>query len=160
MEMEAGSLNEIRIDETKLEEAMEIIEKAASLMAERDWGQDQGASEELAGLQQDLRELSGNERLRITDFQRYWSYTSLETIARKALMAPPSKSNVTNEEIKEIVLGILKHSEAEMDWWLEYLKINTGLANLSDYIFYPNLVGLDLQATLEQIADKIIADRK
>ena len=153
-------MNEIRIDETKLGQAMEIIEKAASLMAERDWGQDQGASEELAGLQQDLRELSGNERLRITDFQRYWSYTSLETIARKALMAPPSKSNVTNEEIKEIVLGILKHSEAEMDWWLEYLKINTGLANLSDYIFYPNLVGLDLQATLEQIADKIIADRK
>ena len=153
-------MNEIRIDETKLGEAMEIIEKAASLMAERDWGQDQGASEELAGLQQDLRELSGNKRLRITDFQRYWSYTSLETIARKALMAPPSKSNVTNEEIKEIVLGILKHSEAEMDWWLEYLKINTGLVNLSDYIFYPNLVGLNLQATLEQIADKIIADRK
>ena len=47
-----------------------------------------------------------------------------------------------------------------MDWWLEYLKINTGLVNLSDYIFYPNLVGLNLQATLEQIADKIIADRK
>ena len=69
-------MNEIRIDETKLGEAMEIIEKAASLMAERDCGQDQGASEELAGLQQDLRELSGNKRLRITDFQRYWSYTA------------------------------------------------------------------------------------
>ena len=81
-------------------------------------------------------------------------------MARKALMAPPSKSNVTNEEIKEIVSGILKHSEAEMDWWLEYLKINTGLVSLTDCIFYPNLVGLDLQATLEQIADKIIADRK
>ena len=32
-------MNEIRIDETKLGEAMEIIEKAASLMAERDCGQ-------------------------------------------------------------------------------------------------------------------------
>ncbi len=153
-------MNEIRIDETKLGKAMEIIEKAASLMEERDCGQDKEAGEELAGLQNDLRELSGNERLRITDFQRYWSYTSLETMARKALMAPPSKNNVTNEEIKEIVLGLLKHSEAEMDWWLEYLKINTGLANLTDYIFYPNLVGLGLHATLEQIADKIIADRK
>lgn len=109
-------MNEIRIDETNLGEAMEIIETAASLMAERDCGQDQEAREELAGLQQDLRELSRNERLRITDFQRYWSYTNLETMARKALMAPPSKSDVTNEEIKEIVLGILKHSEAEMDW--------------------------------------------
>ena len=75
-------------------------------------------------------------------------------------MAPPSKDNVSNEQIKEIVLGILKHEEAEMDWWLEYLKVNTGLVNLTDYIFYPNLVGLDLQATLEQIADQIIADRK
>ena len=46
-----------------------------------------------------------------------------------------------------------------MDWWLEYLKVNTGLVNLTDYILYPNLVGLDMQATLEQIADKIIADR-
>ena len=81
-------------------------------------------------------------------------------MARKTLMAPPSKSNVTNEESKEIVSGILKHSEADMDWWLEYLKINTGLVSLTDCIFYPNLVGLDLQATLEQIADKIIADRK
>ena len=88
-------MNEIRIDETKLEEAMEIIEKAASLMAERDWGQDQGASEELAGLQQDLRELSGNKRLRITDFQRYWSCTSLDTITRKAFIPPPSMDKQT-----------------------------------------------------------------
>ncbi len=152
-------MNKVSIDEAKIPMAMEIIEKAASLMAERDCMQDQKAREELAGLQDRLRELSGNQRLQITDFQRYWSYTSLETMARKALMAPPSKYNVSDEQIKEIVLGILKHEEAEMDWWLEYLKVNTGLVNLTDYIFYPNLVGLDMQATLEQIADKIIADR-
>lgn len=152
-------MKEIKIDETKIPAAMEIIEKAASLMAERDCGQDQKAREELAELQGRLREIAGNRRLQITDFQRYWSYTSLETMARKALMAPPSKDNVSNEQIKEIVLGILKHKEAEMDWWLEYLKVNTGLVNLTDYIFYPNLVGLDMQATLEQIADKIITDK-
>ncbi len=152
-------MKKVPIDEAKILMAMEIIEKAASLMAERDCRQDQEARKELAELQDRLRELTGNQRLQITDFQRYWSYTSLETMARKALMAPPSKDNVSNEQIKEIVLGILKHEEAEMDWWLEYLKINTGLVNLTDYIFYPNLVGLDMQATLEQIADKIIADR-
>ena len=81
-------------------------------------------------------------------------------MARKTLMAPPSKSNVTNEEIKEIVSGILKHSEADMDWWLEYLKINTGLVSLTDCIFYPNLEGIDLQSKLEHIADKIIDDSK
>lgn len=152
-------MKKVPIDEVKIPMAMEIIEKAASLMAERDCRQDQEAREELAKLQDRLRELSGNQKLQITDFQRYWSYTSLETMARKTLMAPPSKDNVSNEQIKEIVLGILKHEEAEMDWWLEYLKVNTGLVNLTDYIFYPNLVGLDMQATLEQIADKIIADR-
>lgn len=152
-------MKNIRIDEAKIPEAMEIIEKAASLMEERDCEKDPDAKMELTQLQNRLRELCKNTRLEIKDFQRYWSYTSLETMARKALMAPPSKDNVTDEQIKEIVLGILKHGEAEMDWWLEYLKINTGLANLTDYIFYPNLVGLDMQATLEQIADKIIADR-
>ena len=75
-------------------------------------------------------------------------------------MPPPVKSDLTNEELKEIVLHIMDFEEAEMDWWLEYLEINTGLDNLSDYIFYPDLIGLDLEATLEQIAAKIIADRK
>ena len=152
-------MKKVPIDEVKIPMAMEIIEKVASLMAERDCVQDQKAREELAELQDRLRELARNQRLQIIDFQRYWSYTSLETMVRKALMAPPSKDNVSNEQIKEIVLGILKHNEAEMDWWLEYLKVNTGLVNLTDYIFYPNLVGLDMQATLEQIADKIITDR-
>ena len=70
------------------------------------------------------------------------------------------KSNLSNEQLKEIVLHILKFGEGERDWWLEYLEINTGLDNLTDYIFYPDLIGLDFDATLEQIADKIIADRK
>lgn len=46
-----------------------------------------------------------------------------------------------------------------MDWWLRYLKMNTGLSNVSDYIFYPNLIGLERDSSLEQIADKIVADR-
>lgn len=152
-------MKEISIDETKLPAVMELIEKAAALMAEKDCEDDKDAKRELADLQKDLRELSGNKKLQIKDFQRYWSYTSLETMARKALMAPPPKCELTDAQIKEIVLNILKFKEAEMDWWLKYLKINTGLDNLTDYIFYPDFFGLDPQANLEQIADKIIADR-
>lgn len=114
----------------------------------------------LKKLQKDLREATGNKKLQISSFQRYWSYADLETMARKALMSPPLKSDLTNEQMKEIVLHILDYGEAEMDWWLKYLEINTGLENLTDYIFYPNLIGLDSQSTLEQIADKIIVDRK
>lgn len=75
-------------------------------------------------------------------------------------MAPPLKGELSDAQLKEIVLNILNYNEAEMDWWLEYLEINTGLDNLTDYIFYPDLVGLSLETDLDQIADKIISDRK
>lgn len=41
-----------------------------------------------------------------------------------------------------------------------YLEINTGLDNLTDYVFWPDLVGLPSDADLAQIAEKIIEDRK
>ena len=110
-------------------------------------------------LQKQLREISGNPRTEVWDFREYWEYTDLETVARKALMTSPVKEDVSDDEIKEIVLNLLSHNEAEMDWWLAYLEVNTGLYNLSDYIFYPNLVGLDKDAELAEIADKIIADK-
>ena len=46
-----------------------------------------------------------------------------------------------------------------MDYWVDFLEINTGLEYLSDYIFYPDMMGMDNNATLEQIADRIIADK-
>ena len=151
---------DIQIDKTKLSSVMEIIEQAAELMLEKDLNNDEKAKSDLEKFQQKLREITGNNKIQIRDFQGYWGYTNLETVAKKALMPPVSKSDVSDEEIKEIVLNILEHEEAEMDWWLDYLTLNTGLSNLTNYIFYPQLVGLDSQATLEQIADKIIADRK
>lgn len=153
-------MKEISIDETKLPAVMEMIKKAAEIMAEKDCANDEAAKQELENLQQKLRKITGNKQIQIKDFQRYWSAMDLETVAREALMVPPSKDDLTNAQIKEIVLNIFSFNEDEMDWWLKYLKINTGLDNLTDYIFYPNRVGLDPQATLEQISDKIIADRK
>lgn len=153
-------MKEISIDETKLPAVMEMIKKAAEIMSEKDCANDEAAKQDLESLQQKLRKITGNKQIRIKDFQRYWSAMDLETVAREALMVPPSKDDLTNAQIKEIVLNIFSFNEDEMDWWLKYLKINTGLDNLTDYIFYPNRVGLDPQATLEQISDKIIADRK
>ncbi len=66
---------------------------------------------------------------------------------------------MTDEQIRDIVVHILEHDEAEMDWWLLYLEVNTGLDNLTDYIFYPDLAGLDGDPSLEEIAEKIIEDR-
>lgn len=153
-------MRELKIDEEKLPAAMELIEAAGALMAEEDCDGDERAKNRLERLEKELRALCGRENLQIKDFKRYWSYTDLETIARKALMPQPVKEAVTNGEIREIVLHLLTLKEEEMDWWLGYLKVNTGLDNVTDYIFYPELVGLGPKAGLGEIADKIIADMR
>jgi len=148
------------IDETKLPEVKKIISDADSLMTEKDCENDDIYKKELEALQDRLRELTGNAQIKIRDYWRYDEAVSLETAARGALMSPPEKEELTDKQIKEIVVKILKYEEAEMDWWLNYLRVNTGLDNLTDYIFYPDLVGIDREASLEQIADKIIEDRR
>ncbi|MBP3610720.1 MAG: hypothetical protein J6J42_10350 [Lachnospiraceae bacterium] len=148
------------IDETKLSETMRIIEMAAELMAEKDCDEDIEAKTTLEKLQQDLRIITDNKKINIRDYERYWSAVDLKTVAEGALMPVPEKEDLSDAQIKEIVVNILQYSEAEMTWWLNYLKVNTGLNNISDYIFYPDMLGLDSEASLEQIADRIIADKK
>lgn len=148
------------IDEAKLPEVMKIIAEANSLMTEKDCEDDKTAKAELENLQKQLREVTGNNQIVIKDFWMYDAATDLETVARGALMSPPEKEDVTEEQIREIVVSILDHGGAEMAHWLHFLTVNTGLENLTDYIFYPDFFGLDGDASLEEIADKIIEDMK
>lgn len=53
----------------------------------------------------------------------------------------------------------VEYSESEMDYQLDVLEKETGLINVSDYIFYPNLIGLELNADVQEIIAKILADR-
>lgn len=154
-------MKKIVIDEAKLPEVMDIIEAAAELMDISGYESDAESISRLEEYQKRLIAITGNNKLDIEDFREYWGWTSLETVARKALMPPPEKTELTDEQIKEIVTNVTSLEEEEqMDWYLDFLEINTGLDNLTDYIFYPDLVGLDRNADLNQIADKIIADRK
>ena len=73
------------IDESKMSEVMELIEKAASIMEENQGSEDPEVKRELRGLQRRLREVTGNKKLKISQFRQYWSYTSLETMAKRAL---------------------------------------------------------------------------
>lgn len=74
----------------------------------------------------------------------------------------PKKEQVSDEYIRKIVKGIynVEFRESDMDYWLQYLEINTGIPNVSDYIFYPELVGMEGEPSVEEIAEKIIADSK
>ena len=147
------------IDETKLPEVKKIIYDADSILSELYCAENDGLRKELEELQSRLRALTGNQNIQIKDYWHYDEAVSLDTAARGALMHPPAKEEVTDEQIRDIVVHILEHDEAEMDWWLLYLEVNTGLDNLTDYIFYPDLAGLDGEPSLEEIAEKIIEDR-
>ena len=135
------------IDETKLPEVKQIICEADSIMSKLYCNENEDLRKEL-------------EQLQIKEYWHYDEAVSLDTAARGALMCPPQKEDLTDEQIKDIVVHILDHDEAKMDWWLLYLEVNTGLPDLSDYIFYPNLIGLDGDPSMEEIAEKIIEDRR
>lgn len=137
-----------KIDESKLEEIKNLID----IIAEK--GIDD-CSEELTS----LNSITG-KKYEGVEFAEYWGWIDLDTLAKKVLMPLPKKIDLTEEEIREVVENILDNDEAEMDYWLEFLSINTGLDNLSDYIFYPDRVGLHDEASLIEIADKIIIDKR
>ena len=68
---------------------------------------------------------------------------------------------MSDEEIREIIKNICKviYDEVETEYWIEVLTIGTDLSNLSDYMFYPDSVGLKFNATYDEIIDKILLDR-
>ncbi len=148
------------IDETKLSEVKQIICEADSIMSKLYCNENEDLRKDLEQLQIRLRNLTGDQQLQIKEYWHYDEAVSLDTAARGALMCPPKKEDLTDEQIKDIVVHILDHDEAKMDWWLLYLEVNTGLPDLSDYIFYPNLIGLDGDPSMEEIAEKIIEDRR
>lgn len=47
-----------------------------------------------------------------------------------------------------------------MDYMLKVLEVETGLDNITDYVYYPEEVGLDPDASFEEIVEKILLDRK
>lgn len=138
--------------DNNLKKAMEIIEKANGIM-ERD-----GVTDEVKTLEKKLEKVTGKSQ-DIESFRHYSSVTTLEEIAKCALNPKPQKEdNLTDEKIREVILHLLEKSESEQCYWLNWLKINTGCS--SDYIFYPDFVGLPREASLAQIADKVIEDWK
>jgi len=156
------------IDESKLQEVMKIIDAAASLMAEKDCEEEEAARNELETLQKQLIEVTKNKKINIRDYQRYWSATSLETVGRSALYPSPQKNGMTDEQLTELIRRICELDfdvpenalEATNDYFLEVLEVETGLDNISDYIYWPEEVGLNPDAELDEIIAKILADRK
>lgn len=73
-----------------------------------------------------------------------------------------SSRKLSNDEIRDIAFKIYEamYDEEETDYYLELLQKETGLSNFSDYIFWPDEVGLDLDAEFSEIIAKIFEDMK
>ena len=148
-----------KIDESKLSETMDIIDRIAEIF---ETGANEDYDNEFQELQVRLRALTGKSDINISSFAEYWSWTSLEELARSVLMPTPEKQGLSDEEIAEIVTDICEcgYSDSELAYYLELLKLETGLVDISNYIFYPNMVGLDYGADTEDIIEKILLDKK
>ena len=62
---------------------------------------------------------------------------------------------INDDKIRELVKKICnaEFSESENDYWLNVLEKETGL-DISDYIYYPDMYGLDMDAESDEIAEK------
>ncbi len=69
---------------------------------------------------------------------------------------------MTENEIRETIRKIYncEFSEKENNYWIDVLEKETGLVNVSDYIYWCNRVGLDMDCSADEIADRIISDMK
>lgn len=146
------------IDRSKMDEVKELIDEAADLL-ESSRGE---RTPELAKIESRLRGLTGKPNLAAEQFREYWGWASLDEVAEMALMPEPEKSGLSDDELTGIIAKICKceYTEAETGYYLKLLELETGLDDVSDYIYYPDEVGLDPEADAAEITAKILEDRK
>ena len=113
-------------------------------------------------LESKLREITGRTDINASDCFEYWGWTNLEDLAKTFLIPLPIKNGLNDEQLAEIITKICEcqYSESETNYQINALEKETGLDNVSDYIFYPDTVGLSRNATISEIIEKILADRK
>lgn len=145
-----------KIDETKLPVVKEIIKEINHFVVDEDCDE---KSPEVKKLAQKLQEVTGKKELSVEPFMYYSSYTTLDDAATKALLPIPQKSGLSDEEIRDLIGKIARaeiiylHGEAMNDYFLDVLKLETGLDNLIDYIW-------NLDVSIEEIIERVIADKK
>lgn len=155
----AQILRSTKIDGTKLPEAMRIIERAANIMEGCSYDTDPKAKEELLALQTELRELTGKADYDIEEVHAYWSYTSLEAKAAQALMQEPSRAGLPEEALRELITELFRsgdlEKEALLDFWTDFLEMETGIDGVMDYLFTQNGKGETVYAPVDSVIARI-----
>ena len=140
------------------------MDKAATLMEENyDFLTDEEVKKELDSLQAKLQNILEKD-FDIVEVNEYWSYTDLETIARKALMNKPQKYGLTDDALRELIIKILASGELEtestMDYWFEFLDVETGIEDAADCLFCENDKGDIEFAPIDTIMKQLAIAKK
>lgn len=155
------TINEI--DESKLLEVQEIVERAAALMENKDCDTDKEAKKELSKLQKRLRILTGKNQFDIRQIYGYWAYTDLETIAANLLMPELQRYGLSDEALQALIQSIFASGdlkkEARFHYWYDFLELETGIEGVMDYLFEFNEQGELTYAPIDTVMEKIRQNR-
>lgn len=142
----------------------EIIDRLATIFDEEDVN-NSDIRKETGNLEKRLKELTGKTIEECEPFRQYWSYTSLEDVVDRILMPPVKNEGLSDNELREklenFFNGIATMKPSKLDRAIEELELETGIDNVSDYIFWPELIeGLGKNPGKEAIIKKILEDSK
>ena len=146
-------------------EVGEIIDRLAVIYDEEDVDSPD-IQNEIERLGVRLKELTGKTIKDCQPFEQYWSYTSLDDIVDRVLMPEPEEGErLSDAEIREKLENLISEistiKPSKLDSIIRELEIDTGLDNVSDYLFWPDLIeGLGKNADAETKIKKILEDRK
>lgn len=145
-------IKKFEIDNEKHAIVMKLIEEIESI--EKD-------GERYNEIQKELCKISNRDDIDLEDYEEYWGYTDLETISKGVLLPKPCKMGLSDEEIREVIGEIAgaKFDQVETDYWLAVIALETSIRGITNYIYYPDTKGLARDASVEDIANKILADR-
>ena len=135
-----------KADASKIEQAKELIEQIGS-------GEEDEETVEAALTK--LGKLTGKRHSQ-TEFAEYWGWTDLDSIAEQAFVYSPFVSDLTREELIEII-AILKKTmvnceDSKMMFYEELLHRSLPLTDVSSYI--------KLEEDDAKIADEMLAAAK
>lgn len=135
-----------RADKGRIERAKDLIEQIASP------GEDEKTAETALD---ELGELTGRQHDQ-SEFAEYWGWTDLDSIAEQAFVQPPYASDLTREELTEIIAimkrAIANGEDSEMMHYEEILHRSLPLTDVLGYI--------DINKDNAQIADEMLAASK
>lgn len=135
-----------KADKDKIKRAKDLIEQIAG----------PGADEKtVEAALNELGELTGRQHEQ-SEFVEYWGWTDLDSIAEQAFAQPPYASDLTREELIEIIAimkrAIVNCEDSEMMHYEGILHRSLPLADVLGYI--------DINKDNAQIADEMLAAAK